>query len=90
MHAEVTAVGDWSPAAPLTRRVEYCSPDQSPFQRNSILEPSCVRRRVRLYVDVYWIGGPKERLGRFAVYSENDWIALESTAYFVLRELGSQ
>jgi hypothetical protein len=42
------------------------------------------------YVEVYWIGGPTERLGRFAVCSEaNDWIALESASYFVLRELES-
>jgi hypothetical protein len=41
------------------------------------------------YVEVYWIGRPTERLGRFAVYSEaNDWIALEAASYFVLRELG--
>jgi hypothetical protein len=41
------------------------------------------------YVEAYWIGRPTERLGRFGSYSEaNDWIALESNAYFVLRELG--
>jgi hypothetical protein len=41
------------------------------------------------YVEVYWIGRPMERLGRFALYSEaNDWITLESAAYFVLRGLG--
>jgi hypothetical protein len=41
------------------------------------------------YVEAYWIGRPPERLGRFATYSEaNDWIMLESAAYFVLRELG--
>jgi hypothetical protein len=40
------------------------------------------------YVEAQWIGRPTERLGRFAVYSEaNDWIALESAAHFVLREL---
>jgi hypothetical protein len=41
------------------------------------------------YVEAYWIGRPPERLGRFARYSDaNDWITLESAAYFVLRELG--
>jgi hypothetical protein len=41
------------------------------------------------YVEAYWIGRPPEQLGRFASYSEaNEWITLESTAYFVLRELG--
>jgi hypothetical protein len=41
------------------------------------------------YVEAYWIGRPTERLGRFATYSEaNDWITLESIAYFVLREVG--
>lgn len=41
------------------------------------------------YVEAKWIGRPTERLGRFDVYSEaHDWILLESTAYFVLRELG--
>jgi hypothetical protein len=41
------------------------------------------------YVEVYWIARPLERLGRFATYSDaNDWITLESAAYFVLRELG--
>jgi hypothetical protein len=40
------------------------------------------------YVEVYWIARPMEQLGRFVSYSEaNDWIALESAAYFVLREL---
>jgi hypothetical protein len=41
------------------------------------------------YVEAYWIDRPAERLGRFGSYSEaNDWITLESAAYFVLRELG--
>jgi hypothetical protein len=41
------------------------------------------------YVEAYWIGRPAERLGRFESYSEaNDWITLESAAYFVLREIG--
>ena len=40
------------------------------------------------YVEAYWIARPTERLRRFVSYSEaNDWITLESTAYFVLREL---
>jgi hypothetical protein len=40
------------------------------------------------YVEAYWIGRPPERLGRFADYAEADeWIRLESSAYFVLREL---
>jgi hypothetical protein len=35
--------------------------------------------------EVQWIARPTERLGRFALYSEaNDWITLESIAYFVL------
>jgi hypothetical protein len=43
------------------------------------------------YVEAYWIGRLTERLGRFAIYSEDhDWIALESAAYFVLRELDSR
>ena len=37
---------------------------------------------------MYWIGRLMERLGRFANHSEaNEWITLESAAYFVLREL---
>jgi hypothetical protein len=40
------------------------------------------------YVEVQWIGRPMERLGHFAVYAEaSDWILLQSSAYFVLREL---
>ena len=40
------------------------------------------------YVEAKWIGHATERLGRFDTYSEaRDWIALESTTYFVLREL---
>jgi hypothetical protein len=43
------------------------------------------------YVEAQWIDRPPERLGHFAIYSEaRDWIALESIAYFVLRELGQQ
>jgi hypothetical protein len=41
------------------------------------------------YVEAQWVDRPPERLGHFAIYSEaRDWIALESVAYFVLRELG--
>jgi hypothetical protein len=41
------------------------------------------------YVEAQWVDRPPERLGHFAIYSEaRDWIALESIAYFVLRELG--
>jgi len=41
------------------------------------------------YIEVKWVGRDAERLGRFDTYSEaRDWITLESTAYFVLRELG--
>jgi hypothetical protein len=40
------------------------------------------------YVEAQWVDRPKERLGRFTLYSEaTDWIALEAIAYFVLREL---
>jgi hypothetical protein len=43
------------------------------------------------YVEVYWIGRPPERLGHFPTYPDaNDWITLESAAYFVLRELACQ
>jgi hypothetical protein len=40
------------------------------------------------YVEAKWVGRAAEKLGRFGTYSEaRDWIALESTTYFVLREL---
>jgi hypothetical protein len=53
-----------------------------------ILTPRSFEDGSGWYVEVYWIGRPTERLGRFVSYSEaNDWITLESTAYFVLREL---
>jgi hypothetical protein len=40
------------------------------------------------YVEVQWIGRPTEQLGRFAIYADaSEWITLQSTAYFVLREL---
>jgi hypothetical protein len=41
------------------------------------------------YVEAQWVGRRTEQLGHFTVYSEaSDWIALQSTAYLVLRELG--
>ena len=41
------------------------------------------------YVEAQWIGRATEQLRRFDTYSgARDWIALESVAYFVLRELG--
>jgi hypothetical protein len=41
------------------------------------------------YVEAQWVGRRTEQLGHFTIYSEaRDWIALQSTAYFVLRELG--
>jgi hypothetical protein len=54
-----------------------------------ILTPRAFEDGSGWYVEAYWIGRPVEQLGRFAVYSDaNDWITLESAAYFVLRELG--
>jgi hypothetical protein len=54
-----------------------------------ILTPRTLEDGSGWYVEAYWMGRPKERLGRFAAYSDaNDWIVLESAAYFVLRELG--
>jgi hypothetical protein len=42
------------------------------------------------YVEVQWIDRASEKIGQFATYSEaRNWIALESTSYFVLREIGS-
>jgi hypothetical protein len=42
------------------------------------------------YVEAQWIRGAKETLGHFATFAEaRNWIMLESTSYFVLRELGS-
>lgn len=53
-----------------------------------ILNPRAIDDGSGWYIEVYWIGRPPERLGRFAVYAEaGDWIRLESAAYFVLREL---
>jgi hypothetical protein len=54
-----------------------------------ILTPRAFEDGSGWYIEAYWIGRPPERLGHFATYSEaNDWITLESAAYFVLRELG--
>jgi hypothetical protein len=53
-----------------------------------ILTPRAFEDGSGWYVEAYWIGRVPERLGRFATYSEaNDWITLESAAYFVLRDL---
>jgi hypothetical protein len=53
-----------------------------------ILTPRTFEGGSAWYVEAYWIGRPPERLGHFTTYSEaNDWITLESAAYFVLREL---
>jgi len=42
------------------------------------------------YVEAQWIKRAKEKLGHFATLAEaRNWIMLESTSYFVLRELGS-
>jgi len=42
------------------------------------------------YVEAQWINGARETIGHFATYAEaRNWITLESTSYFVLREIGS-
>jgi hypothetical protein len=42
------------------------------------------------YVEAQWITRAKEKIGHFATYAEaRNWITLESTSYFVLREIGS-
>ena len=42
------------------------------------------------YVEAKWVHRATEKLGRFDTYSEaRNWITLESTSYFVLREMGS-
>jgi|HubBroStandDraft_4_1064222.scaffolds.fasta_scaffold294958_2 hypothetical protein len=42
------------------------------------------------YVEVWWINRPLEKIGHFATHSEaRNWITLESTSYFVLREIES-
>jgi hypothetical protein len=40
------------------------------------------------YVEARWINRPKEKTGDFAPFAEaRNWITLESTSYFVLREI---
>jgi hypothetical protein len=40
------------------------------------------------YVEAWWTNRPSENIGQFATQSEaRKWIALESTSYFVLREI---
>jgi hypothetical protein len=42
------------------------------------------------YVEAWWNNRPLEKIGHFSTYgAARDWITLESTAYFVLREIGS-
>jgi hypothetical protein len=42
------------------------------------------------YVEAWWIKRPLEKIGHFTTYSEaRNWITLESTSYFVLREIES-
>jgi hypothetical protein len=42
------------------------------------------------YVEAWWVNRPLERIGRFGSYREaSDWMALEATTYFVLREIES-
>ena len=42
------------------------------------------------YVEAWWVKRPLEKIGHFATYFEaRNWIMLESTSYFVLREIGS-
>jgi hypothetical protein len=42
------------------------------------------------YVEAWWTNRPSENIGDFATQSEaRNWITLESTAYFVLREIES-
>jgi hypothetical protein len=53
-----------------------------------ILTPRTFEDGSGWYVEAYWIGRLPERLGNFTSYLDaNDWITLESAAYFVLREL---
>ena len=41
-------------------------------------------------VEAWWTNRPSEKIGRFASQSEaRNWITLESTSYFVLREIKS-
>jgi hypothetical protein len=40
------------------------------------------------YVEAWWTNRPSENIGQFATQSEaRNWITLESTSYFVLREI---
>jgi hypothetical protein len=42
------------------------------------------------YVEAWWTNRPSENIGHFATQSEaRNWIMLESTSYFVLREIES-
>ena len=42
------------------------------------------------YVEAWWVKRPLEKIGHFATYFEaRNWIMLESTSYFVLREIES-
>jgi hypothetical protein len=42
------------------------------------------------YVEAWWTNRPSEHIGRFATQSDaRNWITLESTSYFVLREIES-
>jgi hypothetical protein len=42
------------------------------------------------YVEAWWTNRPSENIGHFATQSEaRNWITLESTSYFVLREIDS-
>jgi hypothetical protein len=42
------------------------------------------------YVEAWWTNRPSENIGHFATQSEaRNWITLESTPYFVLREIDS-
>jgi hypothetical protein len=40
------------------------------------------------YVEAWWTNRPSENIGQFATQSEaRNWIMLESTSYFVLRDI---
>jgi len=42
------------------------------------------------YVEAWWTNRHSENIGQFATQSEaRNWITLESTSYFVLREIES-
>jgi hypothetical protein len=42
------------------------------------------------YVEAWWTNRPSENIGHFATQSDaRNWITLESTSYFVLREIES-